>query len=80
MKSQDLCLLSWRKAWLIVVGWSLLVVLHNAVYALFGIEEAFFFILAIIVMPIYVLIAAIYSLVYLLRKPKKKSPRKSRRR
>lgn len=64
-------LLSWRRAWLIIIGWFLSVILHNAIYALFNFEEAFFFILAVIVIPIYVLIVLIYSLVKFIMKKKK---------
>lgn len=56
-------LLSWRKAWIIVVGWFLAVMLHNAISALFNFEEAVFFIIAVILMPIYFLIVLVYSLI-----------------
>ena len=56
-------LLSWRKLWIIVVGWFVAVLLHNFLSALFGVEEAVFFIIAVIVMPLYVLICVIYSVV-----------------
>ena len=46
----------------VVVGVVLAVILHNAVYRLFGVEEGFFFILAIVVLPLYLLISVLYSL------------------
>ena len=62
-------LLSWRKGWIIVVSWFAAVILHNVIYgvikyfnqAFLG-DEAFFFIIAIIVIPLYVIISIIYSL------------------
>jgi len=61
-------LLTWKKTWMIIAGWFLAVILHNAFYALFNFEEAFFFIIAVIVIPIYVIIVLIYSLVRKLSK------------
>ncbi len=61
-------LLSWRKAWIIVVGGFVSILLHNFISALFGVEEAFFFILVVFVLPIYFLISVVYSLVKWARK------------
>jgi len=76
-------LLNWRKAWIIVVSWFVAVMLHNLIYGLgiyffgkdfwgVGGDEALFFIIAIIIIPIYVLIVLIYSLIYLIKKKLKK--------
>ena len=61
---------TWRKAWIIVVGWFLAVILHNLFYALseisgknLAIGEVFFFILATIIIPIYFIICFIYTLI-----------------
>jgi len=35
-------LLSWRKAWIIVVGGFVSILLHNFISALFGVEEVVF--------------------------------------
>jgi len=67
---KDLLLLSWRKAWIIVVSGFVFILLHNLISGLFGIEEPFFFILVVIVLPIYVIVAVIYSLIYLIKKKK----------
>ncbi|MBU2522945.1 MAG: hypothetical protein KKE23_01490 [Nanoarchaeota archaeon] len=75
MKSKNLFLLSWRKAWIIVVSGVIFIILHNLISGIFGIEEAFFFILVIFVLPAYVLIAIIYSLIYILKKKPKKKKR-----
>ncbi|MBU4308517.1 MAG: hypothetical protein KJ566_01860 [Nanoarchaeota archaeon] len=74
-RSDKYFLLSWRKAWIIVVCWFLAVILHNLFYALFksyfdatGGDEPVFFIIAIILIPIYVLICIVYSLIELIKR------------
>ena len=49
-------LFSWKKVLIVIVGWFVAVILHNLVDALFHVEEAFFFIIAVVVLPIYVII------------------------
>jgi choline-glycine betaine transporter len=46
-----------------VALWIVAVVLHNLLSALFGTEEAVFFIIAVIFMPAYFLIALVYTAV-----------------
>jgi len=71
-------LLDWKKVFLIVIIWIIAVILHNMIYALgiyFGGEnfwgngdEALFFIVAIIVIPIYFVISVAYTLAKKFRK------------
>ena len=75
MNTKDLFLFSWKKLWIIVVGGFISILLHNAIFALFGVEDAFFFIIVIFVIPIYFLTMVIYSIIYKLRK---KKPRKKK--
>ena len=70
IKAKDLFLISWRKLWIIVVAGFVSILLHNAIYGLFGVEDAFFFIIVIFVIPIYFLVMVIYSIIYKLRKKK----------
>jgi len=70
MKIKDLFLLSWKKLWIIIVAGFISIILHNAISALFSIEEAFFFIIVIFVIPIYFIVMVIYSIIYLLMKKK----------
>ena len=56
-------LLSWRKLWIIVVGGFVSIMLHNLIYALSGVEEAFFFIIVVFLIPIYFIIIVVYSLI-----------------
>ena len=68
MKFKDIFLLSWKKLWIAVVAGFLSILLHNFISALFGVEEAFFFILVVFVLPIYMIVAVIYTLIMRLRK------------
>jgi len=70
MNIKDLFLLSWRKAWIIVVAGFVSILLHNLISALLKTEEAFFFIIVVFVIPIYFLICSIYSIIYLIKKRK----------
>jgi len=70
MKCKDLFLISWRKLWIIVVGGFVSILLHNIISALLNVEEAFFFILVIFVIPIYFLVMVVYSIVYWLMRRK----------
>ena len=70
MNAKDLFLFSWRKLWIIVVGGFVSIILHNAIYGIFGVEEAFFFIIVIFVIPIYFVVMVIYSIIYKLMKKK----------
>ena len=61
--------LSWKKLLLIPAAWVLCVILHNAIYGLFqsyfgpGGDEPFFFLLAVVVIPLYTIVSLLYSLV-----------------
>ena len=66
----------WLKRFLLLTGISaagflVFVILHNAVYGLFGVEESFFFILAVIVCPLVFLVGATGTIVLLFKKRKR---------
>ncbi|MBT4258193.1 hypothetical protein HOD88_03375 [archaeon] len=78
MNFEKLFLISWKKLWIIVVSWFVAVMLHNLVYALFQSwfdarngDEAFFFIIAIIVISLYFLIVLIYSCIRCISRKRK---------
>jgi len=52
MKLKDLFLFSWKKLWIVVVAGFVSILLHNLISGLLGVEEAFFFIIVVFVMPI----------------------------
>jgi len=67
-------LLNWKKLLIIVIAWILAFVLHNLISALIGLngEEPFFFIIAVIVIPLYFIICLVYTLIiYILKKQNK---------
>lgn len=68
MKLERYFLLNWKKVLIIIGSWVLAVLLHNLLSALLGLEEAFFFIVAVFIIPIYVLFSVIYTIVYYVKK------------
>jgi hypothetical protein len=68
MKLDTLFLFSWRKLWIIIVSGFLAIFLHNLVSVLLGVEEAFFFIIAVFIIPAYIFIFIIYNLIRLVQK------------
>ena len=80
MKIKNILLLSWKKLWIIVVSWFVAVLLHNLVYGLFktyfdahGGDEPFFFIIAIIVIPLYFIISTIYTIIVLIKNKRERN-------
>lgn len=74
MKLDKYLLLSWKRVLIIACAWMLSVLLHNLIYGLFydyfrrtGGDEPVFFILAVIVIPIYFIISLVYTLIKLVR-------------
>tara|TARA_Y100000310_G_C20245835_1_gene606779 strand:+ start:328 stop:573 length:246 start_codon:yes stop_codon:yes gene_type:complete len=80
MKADKWFLLSWKRIILILAVFLLSVILHNFVSALFNFEEAFFFILAVFVIPIYFIISVVYSLIKKIRGGANRRTSKHRRR
>jgi hypothetical protein len=56
-------LLTWKKLWIIIVFSFIFILFHNAFYAIFNVEEAFFLILVIFVIPVYFMACVVYSLI-----------------
>jgi len=56
-------LLTWKKVWIIVVAGFVSILLHNAFYAIFKIEEPVFFSLVVFGIPTYFIVCVIYSLI-----------------
>jgi hypothetical protein len=61
---EKLFLLDLKKDVAIIVLWVFSVFAHNAISALFYYEEAVFLTLAVIAIPIYVLVAIIYTFIF----------------
>jgi len=69
-------LLSWKKVAIILIAWIASVILHNIVYAIFydyfnaiGGDEPFFFLIAIFVIPLYLVVLIIYTIINKLKTP-----------
>ncbi len=67
---------------MIPVAWVAALILHNFVYNLFkeffdrhGGDEYFFAIIAIIVIPLYLVISFVYTIIYYIRKKIHKKPK-----
>lgn len=65
---KDLFLLTWKKALIIIVLEISGILLHNLISGLFKIEEPVFFILAVTVIPVYLITSIVYSLIYFVKK------------
>jgi hypothetical protein len=70
-----LFLLTWKKVFLGVIAWFVAVILHNLVYAFIVgvlkieiVDEPFFFIIAVLVIPLYFLISIVYTLIKLVKR------------
>jgi len=68
---KDLFLLTWKKLWILVVSGFTSIMLHNLISGLMGIEEAFFFIIVIFIIPIYTLIATLFTIISFVKKRKR---------
>jgi len=55
--------LTWKKLWILIVSGFIAIMLHNAFYAIFNIEEPVFFLIAVIIIPFYFIISLIYTII-----------------
>lgn len=74
MKLDRYLRLSWRRILIVAAAWVLAVVLHNAIYGLFfdyfnrtGGDEPVFFILAVLVIPLYFAVSLVYTVIQIVR-------------
>jgi len=72
MKVNKFFLLSWRKLWILVVSGFFSIILHNLISGLLKVEEAFFFIIVVFIIPIYFLISVLFTGANYLRKKRSK--------
>lgn len=72
MKIKKFFILNPKKLCLIVAVGSVSIILHNLVSGLTGSEEAFFFTLVIFVLPAYILIALLFTLINFFGKKRSK--------
>jgi hypothetical protein len=67
MKAKNLFLLSWKKLWILVVSGFASIILHNLISGLMKVEEAFFFIIVVFIIPVYFLIAVLFTVINFLK-------------
>jgi len=75
MNPEKYLLLNWKRVLIIIIAWVVAVILHNLTYALFyeyfsktGGDEPVFFIIAVIIIPLYFIIAIIYTIINKIKK------------
>jgi hypothetical protein len=54
--------LTWKRFFVIISVWIVCVLLHNLFYAIFGFEEAVFFIISVFIIPVYFFAAFVYTI------------------
>lgn len=72
IKYKNLFLLTWKKIWLLAISGFISIILHNLTSGLLEIEEAFFFTIAIFIIPAYFLISVLFTLINFLKNKKGK--------
>ncbi|MDO8623293.1 MAG: hypothetical protein Q7R52_03525 [archaeon] len=61
--SKNCFMLTWKKFVITLIIWLVAVLLHNFVSGMFQYEEAIFFVIAIVLIPAYLVIAALYTVI-----------------
>ena len=61
---KNIFLLNWKKIWLIIVIGFISIILHNIISYFIDKEEYFLFAIVVILLPLYLITSAIYSLIY----------------
>ena len=72
IKYKNFFLLSWKKLWILAVSGFASIILHNLISGLMKEEEAFFFIIVVFIIPVYFLIAVLFTIASYLRKKRSK--------
>ena len=67
IKYKNFFLLSWKKLWILVVFGFASIILHNLISGLMKVEEAFFLIIVVFIIPVYFLIAVLFTVINFLK-------------
>lgn len=67
---QKIFTLNWKKVVAIPVVFVASVTIHNLGSAILGVEEALFFLIAVLVLPAYTIVAFLYNIFRFISKPK----------
>jgi len=72
IKYKSFFLLSWKKLWILVVSGFASIILHNLISGLMKVEEAFFFVIVVFIIPTYFLIAVLFTVINFIKNRKGK--------
>ena len=78
MSLEKYLLLGMKKLGIIIFAFVVAVLLHNFISAGIGAEEPVFFFIAVLVIPLYFLIAVLYTIFHHVRKAVKKRKKKKK--
>jgi len=78
MNLEKYLFLNIRKTGIIILAFVIALAFHNLIYALSGLEEPVFFLLATLVIPFYFLISIIYTIFHHVKKHLKKKAKKKK--
>jgi uncharacterized membrane protein YhdT len=70
-------MLTWKKTTILLVIWIISTFFHNLVSGLLGVEEPVFFIVSVIIIPLYFALSAIYTLMIKIKKENGNSKKKT---
>jgi uncharacterized membrane protein YhdT len=68
MNLEKYLLLNCKNVLIIIMAWFVAFILHNAIYAIFNFEEPVFFLLAVIVIPLYFIVSVSYTIINSVKK------------
>ncbi|MBD3249885.1 hypothetical protein GF336_07600 [Candidatus Woesearchaeota archaeon] len=71
MNYEKYLLLNGKKIVMFLGAFILAVLIHNFFYAITGIEEAVFFLLAVVVIPLYLIISILYTIFHHVKRRKR---------
>jgi len=58
----EIFLIKWKKILTVIVAWAVAVLLHELIKYYFNEQEPFMFIIAVVIIPIYLVICLFYSI------------------
>ena len=69
---KNIFLLSWKKLGVVILLGFVSILLHNIFYAIIGYEEFMFFTIVVVILPIYLFITIIYTIVKKVKERKRR--------
>jgi len=72
MNLEKYLLLNVRNSAILIGAFIVFILIHNFIYSVFYVEEAFFFLLATFVIPLYLLISIVYTIIHKIKRKGRK--------